>query len=471
LNTSSAHSAIPPDSSELDGSTCADSMPGTKTPTPGRVTLLARGLLDRLPGGSFTRSVALLAGGTGAAQALVVLSTPILTRIYQPEDFGALSVFASIVSVVAVIAAFRYELAIVLPEDEVTAANVLSLSVLLLIATTVISGVMFWLIGDWILIKLNAQVLKPYLWLFPLCLFARVLYQILSYWPVRKKEFSLLGISKASQGLFQVVTQIGLGLVNLAVLGLLVGDLAGRASGIGMLTSRSWRKSLPAFRDVTLVGVWRAAVRYRRYPLVSSWAALLNNANLVLPRMIFAALYGLQVAGWFELAHRLLGLPLSLIGQSVAKVYFAECARINQQEPQKLLSLFWTTLRIQAFVGLAALAIVALPAPWVFGLLLGPQWVEAGWYVLALSLMFLFQFIATPLAFTLEVLERQDLHLAREVMRIVLLSIAAAAAILFNTEVITTILFLSLASCVTYTVGIAAAWHAITRRLSRIGLD
>ena len=44
-----------------------------------------------LPKGGFVRSVAVLAGGTGLGQAVVVLASPLLTWIYTPEDFGTLA--------------------------------------------------------------------------------------------------------------------------------------------------------------------------------------------------------------------------------------------------------------------------------------------------------------------------------------------------------------------------------------------
>lgn len=48
-----------------------------------------------LPRSSFARNVAVLAGGTAVGQAIVVLASPILTRLYTPEDFGVLAVYTS----------------------------------------------------------------------------------------------------------------------------------------------------------------------------------------------------------------------------------------------------------------------------------------------------------------------------------------------------------------------------------------
>src|SRR3990172_2772668 len=70
-----------------------------------------------LPRGGFARSVAVLAGGTTLAQVISILVSPALTRLYTPEDFGALAVYISILSMLLVVASWSYELAIALPEE------------------------------------------------------------------------------------------------------------------------------------------------------------------------------------------------------------------------------------------------------------------------------------------------------------------------------------------------------------------
>ncbi|MBC7345458.1 MAG: lipopolysaccharide biosynthesis protein, partial [Clostridia bacterium] len=48
---------------------------------------------------SFARNVAVLAGGTAVGQAIVVLASPILTRLYTPGDFGVLAVYSSLLGI------------------------------------------------------------------------------------------------------------------------------------------------------------------------------------------------------------------------------------------------------------------------------------------------------------------------------------------------------------------------------------
>ena len=56
------------------------------------------------PKGVFARSVTVLAGGTALGQAIVTLASPLLTRLYGPEDFGVLALYTAILSILLVVA-------------------------------------------------------------------------------------------------------------------------------------------------------------------------------------------------------------------------------------------------------------------------------------------------------------------------------------------------------------------------------
>lgn len=72
------------------------------------------------PKSEFSRNVLTLMTGTTITQAIPIAISPILTRIYTPEDFGIFALYMSVVSIVSVVATGCYELAIMLPKkDEV----------------------------------------------------------------------------------------------------------------------------------------------------------------------------------------------------------------------------------------------------------------------------------------------------------------------------------------------------------------
>ena len=71
----------------------------------------------------FTKNIVTLMTGTAIAQAIPIAISPILTRIYKPEDFGVFALFLAISSILATVVNGRYELAIMLPKKDEDAIN------------------------------------------------------------------------------------------------------------------------------------------------------------------------------------------------------------------------------------------------------------------------------------------------------------------------------------------------------------
>src|SRR3954454_20274925 len=60
--------------------------------------------------------------GGALGQGMIVLVSPLLTRLYTPADFGVFAVFTALVLMLSVVATLRLETAVVLPERDEEAA-------------------------------------------------------------------------------------------------------------------------------------------------------------------------------------------------------------------------------------------------------------------------------------------------------------------------------------------------------------
>ena len=63
--------------------------------------------------GDFLKNIFTLLSGATIAQIIILISIPILTRIYTPEDFGFIAIYLSIANIIAAISTGRYEQAII----------------------------------------------------------------------------------------------------------------------------------------------------------------------------------------------------------------------------------------------------------------------------------------------------------------------------------------------------------------------
>ena len=366
-----------------------------------------------LPRGHLARAITTLAGGTVFAQGFTVLAAPVLTRLYTPEDFGTLAVFTTFLGVTAAIACLRYDTTIPVADEDAVAANLLAVAVSVALLTAAMAALVIAILGrEDLAHQVNTPALAPMLWLLPPGLLLIGVYNGLSFWAVRKRLFVDIARTNIAQSFSQAGIQIVMGLFALAPIGLVLGQISGQSAGISTFARRFWRQDRDALRMIAVRRMVRAAYRYRRFPLLGSPAAILNNFSRLVPPTLVAVLYGPAIAGAFVLASRVLITPMRLVGQAVAQVYLGEAPALARAEPIKLHRLFTRITARLFWLGLGPTALILLAGPWLAVVVLGPPWADAGRIMQALTLMSFAQFVVSPISQTLIVFERQDIQIA-----------------------------------------------------------
>jgi O-antigen/teichoic acid export membrane protein len=419
-------------------------------------------LLERwLPRGGFARSSSILAGGTAIAQAIAIAASPLLTRLYKPSDFGALQLFMSLMGLVLVAATGRYDVAIFLPEDEQSAINILGLAILCVCFSSAVSmGIVGICHYHWLL-PASVLVLRGRLWLLPVAVFGGGCYQALSCWAMRRGRYNQIASTKLAQVGAQVGTQLGAAFSAHGFLGLLIGDAVGRMTGGGWFLKDLWREHSAQIRAIRMSRMLMFAVRYREYPLVSLWGALINVSGLALPALFLAQYYGVQETGWFALVNRVLGVPAALIGSSISQLYAAETAKLARSDPRRLEAIFLKTTKRMLYLGVAPCVLFTVFAPVVFQIVFGHQWREAGEYARYTTVMFYAGFINSPVTMTLNILERQRAQFAWDASRLMLTVVSIALPYHLHYGPRIAILFYGIAMTFMYGIHWTQSYYAI----------
>lgn len=420
-------------------------------------------LVSLLPAGGLGRSVSILVGGAAAAQGIGALSSILIVRLYSPSSFGQYGAASALVAVLVTVGCLRYEVAIPLPYDEDRAANVLVLSILAAAAVTAALSLLMIVAGGAILTLFHANGLLPYAWLLLAAQFGGSVYIALLSFAIRHKQFGTIARTRVTQSVAGAGTQIAIGLVSSTPAGLMAGEAVNRTAGSGRLSREAWHASRAAFGQVSLEGIRAAAYRYRTFAILSSPAALLNSIGLYAPLLLVVALYGPRTGGLFALGLRLIETPLVLLTTSVAQVFTSEAAILARDDPTGLRVLFARTMRRLIMIGLPAVLAIAVGALLLTGPVFGIRWKQAGVYVAIMAPFYLFQLATSPLGGTLDVLERQDLHLIREVVRVAITCGAVVAASALHLPSVQAIALLSLAGTTAYGLYGLISWHAITQ--------
>jgi len=382
----------------------------------------------RLPAGSFARNVVTLMSGTTFAQVLLILVAPILTRLYSPGDFGVYSLYTSILGILAVIACWRYELAIVLPEKDEDAANLLVLSICICLGMAALTLLVVAFFRNPVAKLLGAPELTTWLWFLPLSLIAVGFFQAFNYWSTRQKQFKRLATRTITQSIVIATAQIGTGVVHPTVSagGLIGGSILGQLSATGRLAWQIWRdegKQLVSY--IKCRDIYNMGNRFKKFPIYDSGAGLLNTTTTMLPALLLGYFFTPTIVGYYALGHRVLSMPMVVIGGSIAQAFFPKATEARRRGNLDRITFVMFEQLLK--VGMVPILLLAIVAPELFTLIFGSHWWTAGKYVQWLSLWMLFVFISSPLSTLFSVLERQKesllINIAQFITRLIALII------------------------------------------------
>jgi O-antigen/teichoic acid export membrane protein len=387
------------------------------------MTDLLNKLKTLLPKGKFISSVTVLAGGTALGQGLVVLTLPLLTRLYTPDDLGKLGLFSAFVNTASVTTSLLYEAAIVAAQDDNDAASLTLLAILIATITTPLATLGFYALIKFNLLGFGSLPLQTVLFTLLTLLLISV-FQTLRYWLIRKNHFPLLGQVTVMQSVVRSFSQAGLGLLQIGWVGLLLGDLMGRGFGLGRMLTQSWHDLVRWVWPVNVSKLSQVAVQNLKFPLYSLPSSLIDVLAISLSVPILTQLYGPTAGGYFVLAQRTLALPFGLVASSVADAFHSQVASYMREEPHKVKAFFLRTAGTLALIGSLPCIVIGFLGPHLFGLVFGTTWGEAGLLAAVLAPWSWAGLIVSPLSRLVFVLGGQEWKL--------LYDVASLAALIFG---------------------------------------
>ena len=351
--------------------------------------------------------------GTGVAQAINVLGTLVLARYCAPDEFGSLALFLTLVSFLSVLGGARYELAVMLPEEDKEAANIFFLAILMLLGITGICLGLVVIFHSPIARLLGDERLRVWLWCVPLALFVNGLYQVLSLWYARMKRFRQLAVARVFQSLGIVAGQLGLLAIRPGAFALVAGWFVGQTLGTLLLViqvSYCDGKFLVQARDWKMI--LQAAGKYSNFPAYKAPNSFISNAASQLVVVILRLFSNLDTVGLYSMAARAVYLPVGLIASSMNDVFYEKAA--TEIKHGRLEAFVTRLLRIQVVLAAPVLVLIAFDARLIFGFFLGPRWIQAGTYAAILSFASFLYFITSWLDRLFDVRGRQKLSLILE---------------------------------------------------------
>ena len=349
----------------------------------------------------FIKNIITLLSGTTIAQAIPIIITPIIARLYTPEDFGVLAIFMAINLVLGTVASGRYELAIMDPETDDEAVSVAALAILVSFIFSIILFVPIFIFNSEIISLFKSDDLTYYLYFCPVVVWVVALYNIINQLNIRKKEYRDIAVASIYKSTVLSVLIIFVGYIKDGALGLILGQVISYFVSNARLLSNIMKN----YNVKNFTGVRKVALKYIEFPKYSVVASLANTSSVHVVNMLISSFYSISTLGLYSLTERVLGAPLALISKAVGQVYFEKSTK-ELREEGGVEKTFYLTLKILFLVGLPIFTAIYYLVPAVFLIVFGEQWKEAGEYAQILAPLFFIRFIVSPLTLTNVVFRR-----------------------------------------------------------------
>lgn len=383
-----------------------------------------------IPQSAFAKNVLTLMTGTTIAQAIPVAISPILTRIYSPEDFGVLALFVSITTIMGAVVNGRYELAIVLPEEEEKAQSLLGLCIII---AAVISLLLFLIILPFhalIVENLNNADISRWLYFVPLVVFLLGVFNAFNYYFSRKKQFRYIAQGNVLKSSALASGQLGFSLLQSGAFGLVLGRIFSTLFAPLYFLRKFSKTEKIDFKWSNLKSM---AKRYVDFPKYDVWAGLLNNFSLYCNEFIIPILYNTTTLGYFAIIRNVFGIPFLLISSSVSQVFFKEATelKIKQGNTQSLVK---STTKKLAIVSVLGFSILFLISEELFAFVFGEEWRIAGVYIRYLIPLYMIRLVVSPLTIIHSVYEKIRMSFYMQVLMVSFIGVVFFVSFLLDLD-------------------------------------
>lgn len=343
-----------------------------------------------------SRNILTLMTGTSIAQAIPIAISPLLTRIYTPNDFGIYALFISIATIFGSIANARYEMAIMLPHKDEDALNIAALGILI---STILSCALLVIVVSFnssIATLIGNNDIGFWLYFIPLSVWLFGLFNVLKYFNLRKKNYKDIATANIYKSVATATIQLSLGFLKPGATGLVSGQIIS-----GAIANTKLLKNILLETDIKkIIAIKKMkalAVRYKDFPMFSLWATLSNTLSVNLFNILISAYYSVATLGLYALVQRVLGIPASILGSSIGEVFYQQ-ASVEKRETGTAIKSFKSTFKKLLMISIIPFTLLYVTVEDLFELVFGEDWRSAGEIAKIFIPLFFIKFIVSPLS-------------------------------------------------------------------------
>lgn len=379
----------------------------------------------------FVRNVLTLMAGTSIAQVVTVAISPVLTRFYEPADFGVFAALSAITSLTAVISTGRYEVAVPLPHSEQEGSQLVGLAMLLSVVTALVVLAVVLVFGDAAAVLIGGEKLGAWLYVVPGMVVVMGATQALQYWLTRRSTFRPIATAGVAQSIVAACVNLAVAPLHAGPLGLITGLVAGQVVALCVLSlfllnAPEYRPSRLRWQGMRAQAV--AQVKFPKFDLPNALSYALSQRGIL---VLITGFFTRSAVGMYSLTERVILSPFAILTNAYGQVFYQRLAETWRTKPAACGD--EVARGMTQLARLLALPFIALAVSCKFlvPIVFGTRWADLYLYVLIMAPNAFLTLIVAPAGNVLRVVDRQDLSLLLNarlfVCRFAALAIAARA--------------------------------------------
>lgn len=344
----------------------------------------------------YNNFLTLLSGNT-LSQLIPFIVAPIISRIYSPEEIGTFSNFFAIVSLIGIIAAGRFEIAIPIVKSKLTAQNLVFSGLVFTIILTLLSFI-FPFYASNIANFYKDEAIGGLLWLMPIAVFCYGVMLILVNWFLRLKQYKIISFNKIALALINNGATVALGFFKVGSIGLALGWLISQVVAMVILLFRVDTKMERSKKDFNSKVFKATLSEFRDFPMINALHAFMDVfATQFLLFWIITITFGSYEFGIYALMFKYIRGPIGLVTHSLSQLFYVETSEaMNNKLPIKHLII--RTIKITAVFATFFSIVLLLFGQKLFTLYFGSEWTAGGVYAQCILPVLFFTFIVSPIS-------------------------------------------------------------------------
>lgn len=415
-------------------------------------------LLQKYKNNSFIKNSVILTIGTVIAQGVPVLFSPVLSRMFPPEQFGLLAILTSITVILSTISTGKYESAILIAPSKKEAASLVFIALLLSAFFSLFVILLLLLFSPSILALLKQPSLGGWIFIAPFTSFFISIYLSYNEWCVRNSYFKNLSFNKITNTSSIALSSIILGFSKVISGGLVIGDVIGRFFSAGACVFHAAKTDYTTFKEVSFTNIKAMAKRYLSFPKFIMPAQLLNVVGGQMPVLLIGSYFGSKELGYFVMVNMVLGVPISVISNAIRDV-FRQRASEDYQKHNSCLYIYKKTVTSISIISVVIFSLLFFISPWLFPFVFGKTWEMSGQYAQILVPLVALGFIVESVSGMFFVAEKTKLLFIWQVLYFLFITLSLSIGYWFFNDIKATIICFAFGKGIVYLISFVMTYQ------------